>query len=65
MIECKPVELSKRYLYVSGVSVVGLATAGYLLHNKFKKRKQNLIINVPPPSNVSHVNTKIEPTTYG
>ena len=55
MIEQKPVELSNNYLYISGVSVVGLAAiAGYLLYNKFKKP------NVPPPSNTSSVNTKIE-----
>ena len=60
MAECKPVELSKNYLYTSGVSVVGLAIVGYLLYNKFKKPEQNLI-DVPPPSNISNVNTKIEP----
>ena len=37
MIECKPAELSNNYLYISGVSVVGLAIIGYLLYNKFKK----------------------------
>ena len=46
MIERKPVELRNNYLYVSGVSVVG-----YLLYNKFKKPKQNLI-DVPPPANI-------------
>ena len=56
----KPIELSNNYLYISGVSVVGLATVGYILYNKFKKPGQNLI-DVPPPSNVSNVNTKIEP----
>ena len=57
MIECKPVELSNNYLYISGVSVVGLAAiAGYLLYNK---PEQNLI-GVPPVSNVSNVNTEIE-----
>ena len=36
MIERKPVELSNNYLYISGVSVVGLAAiAGYLSCNKF------------------------------
>ena len=43
MIECKPVELSNNYLYISGVCVVELTIAGYLLYNKFKKPKQNLI----------------------
>ena len=59
MIERKLVELSNNYLYISGVSVIGLAIIGYFLYNKFRKPKQNLI-NVPPPSNVSHANTKIE-----
>ena len=59
MIECKPVELNNNYLYISGVSVVGLAIVGYLLYNKFKKQEQNLI-DVPPPPNVCNVSTKIE-----
>ena len=55
------IELSNNYLYISGVSVVGLAAiARYLLYTKFKRPEQNLI-DVPPPSNISHVNTKIEP----
>ena len=60
MIERKPMELSNNYLYNSGVSVVGIAIAGYLLYKKFKTPEQNLI-DIPPPSNVSNVNTKIEP----
>ena len=60
MIERKPIELSNNYLYICGVSVVGLAIVGYILYNKFKKPEQNLI-DVPPPSNVSNVNTKTEP----
>ena len=48
------------YLYISGFSVVGLSIVGYLLYNKLKKPKQNLI-DVPPPSNVGYANTKIEP----
>ena len=59
MIEHKPEEPCNNYLYISGVSVVGLAIIGYLLCNKFKKQEQNLI-EVTPPSNVSHANTKIE-----
>ena len=57
MIEHKPAELNNNYLYISGASVVGLAIVGYLLYDKFKKPKQNLI-DVPPPSNISHANTK-------
>ena len=59
MIECKPVELSNNYLYISGANVVGLAIIVYLLYNKFKKPKQNLI-DIPPLANVSLANTKIE-----
>ena len=59
MIEHKAGEPSNNYLYIIGVSVVGLAIVGYLLYNKFKKPKQNLI-DIPSPSNISHVNTKIE-----
>ena len=60
MVEHKPVELSNNYFNISGVSVVGIAIAGYLLYKKFKRPEQNLI-DVPPPSNVSNLNTKIEP----
>ena len=35
-------------VYAGGLSVLGLAIGGYLLYNKFKKQKQNLI-DVPPP----------------
>ena len=63
MVEHKPVELSRNYLYISGVSVVGLSIVGYLLYSKFKKPGQNLI-DVPPPPNVSNGNTKIEPNRY-
>ena len=53
-------ELSNNYLYISGVSVVAIAIAGYLFYKKFKRPEQNLI-DVPSPSNISNVNTKIEP----
>ena len=60
MIEHKPEVPNNNYLYiVSGVGVVGLAIIGYLLYNKFKKSEQ-ILIDVPPPSNVSHINTKIK-----
>ena len=59
MIEHKPEEPSNNYLYVTSVSVVGLAIVGYLLYNKFKKPKQNLI-DIPPPANASHANTTME-----
>ena len=61
MTERKPVELSNNYLYISGVSVVGLAIIGYLLYDKLKKKKtERTLIDVPSPANVSHANTKIQ-----
>ena len=46
--EHKPRPDTNVYIYAGGLSVLGLATGGYLLYNKFKKQKQNLI-DVPPP----------------
>ena len=60
MIERKPDKTSNNYLYISGLGVVRLAIAGHIFYNKFIKPKQNLI-DVPPPANVSHAKTKIEP----
>ena len=48
MADHKPKPDTNAYIYVGGLSVLGLAIGGYLLYNKFKKPKQNLI-NVPPP----------------
>ena len=48
MVEHKPKPDTNTYVYVSGLSVFGLAIGGYLLYSKFKKQKQNLI-DVPPP----------------
>ena len=48
MIEHKPKPDTNTYVYVSGLSVFGLAINGYLLFSKFKKQKQNLI-DIPPP----------------
>ena len=59
LVECEPVELSHNYPYISDVSVIGLAVGGHLLYSKFKKPEQNLI-NIPPPSSVSNLSTKIE-----
>ena len=57
MIECKPIELSNNYLYISNVSVVVLAIGGYLLYDKFKKPERNLIdVSLPPVAK-----TKIKP----
>ena len=41
------------YVYVGGLSVLGLAICGYLLYNKFKKPERKLI-DVPPPSVVKN-----------
>ena len=43
MIERKPEEPSNTYLYISDVSVVGLAIVGYLLYNKFKKNQNKIL----------------------
>ena len=48
MAEHKPKLDTNAYVYAGGLSVLGLAIGGYLLYNKFKKQKQNLI-DVPPP----------------
>ena len=52
----KPRPHTNAYVYVSGLSVLGLAISGYFLYNKFKKPERKLI-DVPPPS---VVNTNIE-----
>ena len=46
--ERKPRPDTSTYVYAGSLSVLGLAIGGYLLYNKFKKQKQNLI-DVPPP----------------
>ena len=48
MADHKPRPDTSTYVYVSGLSVLGLAIGGYLLYSKFKKQKQNLI-DIPPP----------------
>ena len=48
MADHKPKPDTNAYIYASCLSVLGLAIGGYLLYNKFKKPKQNLI-DVPPP----------------
>ena len=59
-IEHKPKPDTNTYVCVSALSVFGLAIGGYLLYSKFKKPERNLI-DVPPPSNISTVSTKIKP----
>ena len=50
-IEHKPRPDTNNYVYVSTLSVFGLAISGYLLYSKFKKPEQTLI-NVPAPPTV-------------
>ena len=52
----KPRPHTNAYVYVGSLSVLGLAIAGYLLYNKFKKPERKLIDVPPPPV----VNTNIE-----
>ena len=47
---------NNNYIFVCGISVLGLAIGVYLLYNKFKKPERKLI-DVPPPT---VVNTNIE-----
>ena len=60
MADHKPKSDTNAYVYVSGLSVLGLAISGYLLYNKFKKPKENLI-DVPPPPVVK---TSTKPKRY-
>ena len=55
--EHKPRPDTSTYVYAGCLSVLGLAIGGYLLYNKFKKQKQNLIDIPPPPV----VKTNTEP----
>ena len=48
MVEHKPRTDTNNYVYVSGLSLFGLAIGGYLLYSKFKSPERNLI-NVPLP----------------
>ena len=48
MVEHKPRPDTNTYVHAGGLRVLGLAIGGYLLYNKFKKQKQNLI-DVPLP----------------
>ena len=47
-IEHKPKPNTNTYVYVSALSVFGLAIGGYLLYGKFKKPEQTLT-DVPTP----------------
>ena len=56
-IEHKPRSDTNTYVYVSGLSLFGLAIGGYLLYSKFKKPEQTLIDVPTPPA----VKTNAEP----
>ena len=52
----KPRPHTNAYVYVGGLSVLGLAISRYLLYNKFKKPERKLIDIPPTPV----INTNIE-----
>ena len=56
--EHKPRPHTNTYVYVCGLSVLGLAISWYLLYNKFKKPERKLI-DVPPPP-VVNTNTELK-----
>ena len=47
-IDNKPRTDANKYVYASGLSLLGLAIGGYLLYSKFKKPERNSI-DVPAP----------------
>ena len=55
-VDHKPRPHTNAYVYVGGISVLGLAIGAYLLYNKFKKPERKLI-DIPHPT---VVNTNIE-----
>ena len=56
-IEHKPKLNMNNYVYVGGLSLVGLAIGGYLLYSKFKRPERNSI-NVPPSQVVKTENKR-------
>ena len=60
-IEHKPKPYTNNYVYVSGLSVFGLAISGYLLYSKLEKPEQSLIDVPPPPVKVYNAKTNTEP----
>ena len=60
-IEHKPKLDKNNYVYVSCLSVFGLAISGYLLYSKLKKAERNLIDVPQPPVNVYNAKTNTEP----
>ena len=59
--EHKPQPNINNYVYVSSLSVLGLAIRGYLLYSKFKKSERKLIDAPQPPFNVYNAKTNTEP----
>ena len=53
----KPKSNVNNYVYVGGLSVLGLTIGGYLLYNKFKKPERKLI-DVPPPPSIVNIEPK-------
>ena len=54
----KPRPHTNAYVYVGGLSVLGLAIGGYLLYNKFKKPERKLIDVPPPPVVKTNIESK-------
>ena len=54
----KPSPHTNAYVYVGGLSVLGLAIGGYLLYNKFKKPERKLIDVSPPPVVKTNIESK-------
>ena len=57
-IDHKPKPDTNTYVYVGGLSVLGLAIGGYLLYNKFKKPERKLIDVSPPPVVKTNIESK-------
>ena len=56
--EHKPRPHTNAYVYVGGLSVLGLAIGGYLLYNKFNKPERKLIVVPPPPVVKTNIESK-------
>ena len=59
-IEHKPRTYMNNYVYVGGLSVLGLAIGGCLLYSKFKKPERKLIDVLPPPVVKTSTGPKID-----
>ena len=56
--EHKPKSNVNNYVYVGGLSVLGLAIGVYILYNKFKKPERKLIDVPPPPVPKTNIESK-------